>query len=469
MRKRILVRTIIISLILGIVMFFMLNTVIANRVTQKMLSQDKENMYDAASYLVNMYRTRYAEEEGSFDDILIAINTIEEVNGYGVWIVSEKGIVLLDTTDSKAVGTNVYNIYPKMFEQTFTEGLIIPGCLDEPSTCAMMSIINNFNVKGYVCVFESYSVAARNADLFIRSMNIYLLLTFFIYFLCLLIQYFMVIIPVSKLGKIARAYSTGNVVGDIKEEFGGPFAELAEAILYMGDMIETREQSQKKFIANISHDFRSPLTNIKGYVNAMKDGTIPVEMQEKYFDIVLHETERLQKLTQGLIDLNKMDANKMALDIMEFDLVPMLREIIPTFENACEAKSICIEVDFTAKSFVVVADPDKIQQVIYNLIDNAIKFSKNDGVITIKVRERGKKAYVSVKDRGDGISKENINKIWDRFYKVDQSRGKDKKGTGIGLAIIKEIISAHSETISVASTEGVGTEFTFSLTLAEKE
>ena len=194
----------------------------------------------------------------------------------------------------------------------------------------------------------------------------------------------------------------------------------------------------------------------------MTDGTIPPQLHQKYLNIILFETERLTDLTQDLLTLNEFDRNEMILDKTEFDIQQMIKNTAASFEGTC--KRISIELLLLAGNILVYADRRKIQQVLYNLIDNAIKFSGNDSSITIEVTEKNEKVFVSVKDIGMGIPKKELNKIWERFYKSDLSRGKDKKGTGLGLAIVKEAIQAHDEHINVISTEGVGTEFIFSLT-----
>ncbi len=238
---------------------------------------------------------------------------------------------------------------------------------------------------------------------------------------------------------------------------------LAATLNYMAHELNKSEEYQKNFIANVSHDFRSPLTSIKGYVEAMKDGTIPYEMQEKYLDIVIFETERLRKLTSSLLTLNSYDSRAVLLDISTFDINQVIKNTLAAFEGICGKKKISFVLTLDEKVKLVSADMGKIQQVLYNLIDNAIKFSHNNSSIKITVSELNGKVFVSVKDSGIGIPKDSIGKIWDRFYKTDLSRGKDKKGTGLGLSITKEIIQSHNENIDVISTEGVGTEFIFTL------
>ena len=238
---------------------------------------------------------------------------------------------------------------------------------------------------------------------------------------------------------------------------------------YMADKLNRNGEYQRQFISNISHDFRSPLTSIKGYVEAMIDGTIPVEMQEKYLKIISYEAERLEKLTRGLLTLNELDIQKRMLNIQSFDINQIIKSTAASFEGTCTTPADPSGTGpiRSRNSVCPCRSSEQIQQVLYNLLSNAIKFSPDRSTITIETTEKNGKIFVSVKDHGIGIPKSSINKIWERFYKIDRSRGKDQKGTGLGLAIVKEIISAHGQHINVISTEGVGTEFIFTLEKAK--
>ena len=271
-----------------------------------------------------------------------------------------------------------------------------------------------------------------------------------------------VYIPLKKITAGANEYAAGNLTYQIKVDSQDEMGYLAATLNYMSDELNKMEEYQRTFVANVSHDFRSPLTSIKGYLEAIIDGTIPREMQDKYLKRVINETERLNKLTQGMLALNSLDS-KGYLSRSNFDINRVIKDTAASFEGTCGAKGITFELTFSDNIQMVYADLGKIQQVLYNLIDNAIKFSHHDSTIFIQTSVRHEKVFVSVKDTGIGIPKDNIKKIWERFYKSDASRGKDKKGTGLGLAIVKEIIQAHGENIDVISTEGVGTEFIFSL------
>ena len=201
----------------------------------------------------------------------------------------------------------------------------------------------------------------------------------------------------------------------------------------------------------------------------MLDGTIPPELYEKYLNIVLNETERLHKLTNSLLTLNNLNTKGMLLDINRFNINAVIRNTAASFEGTCRQKMIAIELILTGDELYVKADVGKIQQVLYNLLDNAIKFSHEDSIIRIETTEKHNKVFVSVKDSGIGIPKDELKQIWERFYKSDLSRGRDKKGTGLGLSITREIIRSHGENINVISTEGVGSEFIFSLPVAADE
>lgn len=201
----------------------------------------------------------------------------------------------------------------------------------------------------------------------------------------------------------------------------------------------------------------------------MVDGTIPPEMHDKYLSILLNETERLTKLTNSLLTLNNLNTTGMVLEITDFDINKVIKDTIETFEGTCKNKMLKVNLVLSGKELFVSADMTRIQQVLYNLIDNAIKFSDNEKTIKIETTEKNDTAFVSVKDEGIGIPKDSLKHIFDRFYKTDLSRGKDKKGTGLGLSITKEIIKAHHENINVISTEGVGTEFIFTLPKSKEE
>lgn len=282
--------------------------------------------------------------------------------------------------------------------------------------------------------------------------------------------YFFNIIPLRKLRNGVKDFSIAHDNPPIEIDSNDEYGELAEALNVIGDELSKFDEYQRKFISNISHDFRSPLTSIQGYVQAIADGIISPENQEKYLNIILFETDRLTKLTSNLLDVNNVDKDKIFLNITDFDIHEAIHNTVNALQVTAEKKKIEFEINLAQdEPLMVSGDADKIQQVLHNLIDNAIKFSRPNSWIYVTTTTRGDKVFISVKDTGIGIPKEDLDRIWNRFYKTDLSRGKDKLGTGLGLSISKEIINAHKQTIDVVSTEGVGSKFVFTLPKAPVE
>lgn len=269
--------------------------------------------------------------------------------------------------------------------------------------------------------------------------------------------------------KTSKEVASGNFSSRINASYAGEYAKLAKTMNDMAEELGKLEATRKDFIANISHDFRSPLTSIKGFVQAILDGTIPPEHENKYLNIVLDETERLTQLTNNILLLTKMENQQIVLEKSNFDIHSVLRKVLLQFEQQILKKNLNVTVLFDLKELYVYADLNQIQRVLYNIIDNAVKFCREGDEVIVDTEVVKDKAEISISDTGQGIPEEHIKYIWDRFHKADRSRGKDKKGTGIGLSIVKEIIKAHDETIDVFSQEGKGTTFVFTLELSKKQ
>lgn len=243
---------------------------------------------------------------------------------------------------------------------------------------------------------------------------------------------------------------------------------LAESFNEMAMSLFMQDKQRREFISNISHDLRSPLTSMRGFLQAILDGTIPVERQAHYIKIVLDESERLAKMANDMLDINKLDNSQKGLNLTQFDINELAQNTMFNFEARAMQNKIKLSCEFCNKETIVKADADKIQRVIYNLIDNALKFTHKYGYVKIITQIKDKKVYISVKDNGKGISPDEQKRVFDRLYKGDKSRGKDKKGSGLGLTIVKEFIKAHGEEIKLTSELGKGCTFTFTLPLIGK-
>lgn len=462
MKKRVLLKLTILYLIAGVSMFLLLNTYGMNRMKQNLVEKRKEVLYNEATLIVSEYATQFYSAKITLNDMIIQLRTVDTFLDTRIWVVDNNGIVIADTK-SNAKGININELDEDYLDKTYIKNVYFKGIFTEPMLSVIVTIPYNFSIKGYVCIHTSMESIEADSIYYLDFINISYLIFLFILLLIFGIIYYITVIPLEKMIKAAKEYASGHFDYPMNVNTRDEFGDLAGTISYMKDELKNLDNYQKKFVANISHDFRSPLTSIKGYAEAMLDGTIPYEMQGKYLEIILFESERLTKLTTNLLALNSFENNGVMLDIKSFDINAVIRKTAATFEGQCTKKKIMLNLFFSSMEIYVIADIDKIQQVLYNLIDNAIKFSNTESTIKVTVEEKGSKVFVAVKDHGIGIPKESIKKIWERFYKTDTSRGKDKKGTGLGLSIAKEIMNAHNENINVISTEGVGTEFIFTL------
>lgn len=269
--------------------------------------------------------------------------------------------------------------------------------------------------------------------------------------------------PLREINNAAKVIANGDFEKRISVKGYDEIAQIANSLNDMAESLNEQEKRRREFISNISHDLRSPLTSMKGFVQALIDGTIPPEKQEHYLRIVLDESERLAALANNMVNINSIDNKETNLNLSEFDINELIKKLIFNFENRIISKKINLRVTFQDKIVFVKADYEKIQRVIYNLLDNAVKFTDVCGEIFIETEKKDKKVFVHIRDNGRGLSEEDRKRVFDRFYKADVSRGKDKMGNGIGLSIVKEFILAHKEIITVNSELNKGCEFVFSL------
>ena len=432
-----------------------------------------DRLYLQANEIANEYALDYLAES-KLRRIELEMKSLSTFNDTRIMFITPSGDVILDTNNSSTDKSNEDRILFSIndFDYGDLKGKHdilwdFYGLFSEPELSVFSPISNSFEIKGYVVInIPESAIVERVYDTF-NTNYLTLAIVLILSSAFLVLYFFQVHRPIKEITRATNEYSKGNLSYHVKPMHNDEIGRLGMSLDYMASQLNESDKFQQKFLSNISHDFRSPLTSIKGYLEAIQDGTIPPEMLDKYIGIMLFETERLTKLTSNILTLNELDPKSVRLDISTFDLNSIIRHTVETFEGTCKKKGIKFNITYANSVQNVKADKGRIQQVIYNLIDNAIKFSKENSYIYITVKEKGEKAQISIKDTGCGIAKEDIDKIWDRFYKSDSSRGRDKKGSGLGLSITKEVIQAHGENIDVVSTVGVGTEFIFTLELAK--
>lgn len=258
---------------------------------------------------------------------------------------------------------------------------------------------------------------------------------------------------------IAQGNFEKKIIINRKDELG----ELAESFNIMAAELNKQENTKRMFISSLSHDLRTPLTTIKGYTHGMLDGTIEADKQERYLKIVSSESDRLIKMINDLLDLSKMESGALILNKTDFDLNDVIINVLDSFEQKIIDKRIKLTIDLTKEKILAHGDMASIQRVIYNLMDNATKFVNVDGDISIRTELKNDKIYVGISNTGNVLSPKELSMIWDRFTKLDKSRGLEKKSSGLGLSIVKEIIKAHNEKIEVYSNEDIGVAFIFTV------
>lgn len=268
--------------------------------------------------------------------------------------------------------------------------------------------------------------------------------------------------PLKEINNAVSDFAKGKLERRVQVPGDDEIAQLAASINHMAEDLSNLEESRKSFVASVSHELRSPLTCIQGYLQGMIDGTIPQEEYAKYMSVVVEETRRLTKLVNELLDLSRFESGKFPLSITRFDINELVRCALIKYEQSIDAKNISVDVEFREQPCYVMADADRISQVVANLVDNAVKFLDAGGQLTVWTHTVDALCYVTVKDNGAGISSEDLPFIFDRFYKADKAHTSGK-GTGLGLSIVKKILEQHGQSISVTSTLGKGTSFVFTL------
>ncbi len=283
---------------------------------------------------------------------------------------------------------------------------------------------------------------------------------------CILVLTSGIVSRVKKLNNLTQDIAKGKFDNKVTIKSHDEIGQLAEAFNKMADDLKIADASKRDFVSNAAHELRSPMTSINGFVEGMLDGTIPKEKHKMYLEIVSSEVKRLTKLVKTMLDLSRIESGRDKITVSKIDINELIRHVVIRLSGKIEEKGVQPEIEISDDQLFVMADGDKIEQVLQNLIDNAIKFTDKDKTIVIATEVTGDKVKIIVRDEGAGISEEDLKFIWDRFYTVDKVRSANKSGTGLGLSIVKSIIEQHNETITVTSKVNVGTEFVFTLQYA---
>lgn len=345
----------------------------------------------------------------------------------------------------------------------------LEGLFDTPHICSVAPVNTS---DGHMCGKVLACVSSElQGELLAVMLKTIIVGSLWIILAALIALYFVtdrIIGPLKSMSAMAKEFAEGNFEARAAVRGRDEVARLAEAFNNMADSLSRLETMRNSFIANVSHDLRTPMTTISGFIDNILIGAIPPEKQPYYLEMIRTEVQRLARLVNTLLDISRIQAGERKFVFKSFDICEMARRILISFENKIEAKNLDVSFVCEEERYMTDGDHDAIYQVLYNLCDNAVKFSREGGRLSLSLAEvEDNRIQVSVYNEGEGIVAEDIPYVFERFYKADKSRGLDKSGAGLGLFISKTIIDAHHQKIRVRSRAGEFCEFSFTLSLTQ--
>lgn len=319
-----------------------------------------------------------------------------------------------------------------------------------------------FAVSGVLLLVLSKSVFVKNKYIALISVIILVVMIIFAIAVVLYFMYKRTSTTLCKMKMCADNISNGNFSQKLSFSNSTEFYQLENALIDLSDAVRKSDEIKNQFVSNVSHELRTPITSINGFVDGIIDGTIPPEQQPHYLELISEELKRLSRLTKLLLNLEQLESGAIKPVMTNVNIINIAVDILNTFEKKLNEKGLEI-LGLKADCSTIFADKDMIYQVMYNLIENAVKFASKNGYIEFTFREDDNYNYISVKNSGDGLSESEKQKVFNRFYRTDSSRANDTTGAGLGLNIVQSILSIHNGTISVDSIKGEYTQFTFSI------
>lgn len=473
MRKSIYFRNFLLTAGLVIFSFSILGTAFVSLSYQVIISEKRETMSRNASEIVRS-ASAYAVGGNLWDlNLRMSITSVAKTTDTHIFIADADGMVV-SCSDMALFCPHIGEGIPSSIIETVnsTGQLNVISDLGGfyPDTVYVVGIPITEEASGTVMGYVFVSTNASSMTALWRSFaQIFL----FVSFVVLMLSLFLSLIsskrqakPLNEMAAATRRFAHGEFSARVEptgrdDEIG----QLTADFNAMADSLEKSENLRREFIANISHELKTPMTTITGFTDGILDGTIPPEKERQYLQVISVETKRLSRLVRRMLDISRLSSavpDESGKD--RFDISEVVRRTLLSLEKKITDKGLDVEADLPEKLMMVHGDADSITQVVYNLLDNAIKFSDRNSVISLRVWRKGEKAYVSVKNTGDIIEPEELPLIFDRFHKTDRSRGMDKDGVGLGLYIVKTILNTHGEDIKVRSADRE-TEFVFTLTM----
>ena len=464
MHKRIFLRYFNICALIIFLTVFTLGAVTSAVFTYRNIREQDRNMEKAAQKIASMLEEVPANYSFFVGTVMEgAIETVKETIDCDVLIMNRSGALVQSTLQSGAtVSLPKEAVDAVLSGETYSRQKVFIREQGNAYTVGV-PIRNDQKIVGGVFVTARQ---VRIGSEFGGILPSFLMWGVLVLILAVVILYFVtrqITRPLYEMAIAARSYSKGDFSRRISVAPEGELGTLAATFNQMAENLDRLEATRREFIADVSHELRTPMTTIGGFIDGILDGTIPPEAEQKYLLLVSEEVKRLTRMVNNLLDVAKIQSGKITYQMEPFDLTELSYRVMLTMEDRIAERGIELTHTLPEESIYVLGDHDAIHRVIYNLMDNAVKFTPDQGKIHLGIFRRDGKAYFSVRNSGAGIPEQEVGKIFERFYKTDKSRGENRKGVGLGLYMVKNIIEAHGEDLYVSSEEGVFAEFSFSL------
>jgi len=427
----------------------------------------KEEFLDKSS-MIQGFALKYMSGDISSQQVNEIVTIIGEYIKSDIWLTDSNGYVYaVSNKDHK--GFILKQAFVKELEElrlgnTFETAGPYQGISDKPVRIYGTPIISEAGIfRGSIILYNSTEEVGESMRRVYEI--IWISAIFAIIFSCIVIYYFsqkIIIKPLAEINSVARKISNGDVDQRVYMKSNDEIGELAQSLNFLADSVEKVEKNRREFISNVSHEIRSPITSIKGFISGILDGVIPKDKEKYYLSIAYEEIQRLTRLVNDLLDMSAIEAGEFSLRIMEVDINEIIRLTVIKNETRIKEKKASVDVRFDEDNLFVAGDKDRLVQVITNLLDNSIKYVNEGGKIKISSKTKGKKVFISVFNDGPQIAEEDLKYIWNRFYKADKARTA-KDSTGLGLSIVRNIITQLQEDIWVENKDN-GVYFTFTLT-----
>ncbi|WP_298842000.1 sensor histidine kinase [Clostridium sp.] len=432
--------------------------------------QRKEQFLDK-SYMIQGIAMKYMEGDATSQQVNDIITIISKYIKSDIWLTDSIGYVyaVSNKEHKEFMGKQVFGEELKQLRLGHTFEITGPyaGIFDKTVRVYGTPIMTEEgSFKGSIILYNSIDEISSPLKRVYEI--IWISAIFAIIFSCIVIYYFsqkIIIKPLAEINSVARKISNGDVNKRVYLKSNDEIGELAQTFNFMADSVEKNEKNRREFISNVSHEIRSPITSIKGFIGGILDGVIPEEKEKYYLSIAYEEIQRLTRLVNDLLDMSAIEAGEFSLKIIKVDINEIIRLTVIKNETKIKEKRASVDVCFEEDNLFVAGDKDRLVQVITNLLDNSIKYVNEGGKIKISSKTKGRKAFISVFNDGPQIAEEDLLHIWDRFYKADKARTA-KDSTGLGLAIVRNIITQLQEDIWVENKDK-GVYFTFTLMKVE--